>query len=98
MRGKGRHGAASAEAQVDILSPKTCTRCASSNVITPHMSSRVAAAGEGGARPGTPSGRRSVARRRRVRVALHRERLLVSYRTLVLINPHQTRRGGFAAS
>ena len=28
MRGKGRHGAASAEAQVDILSPKTCTRCA----------------------------------------------------------------------
>ena len=25
MRGKGRHGAASAEAQVDILSPKTCT-------------------------------------------------------------------------
>ena len=37
MRGKGRQRAASAEAQVDILGPKTCTRCASSNVITPHM-------------------------------------------------------------
>mmetsp|Transcript_12811 Transcript_12811/g.37374 ORF Transcript_12811/g.37374 Transcript_12811/m.37374 type:complete len:299 (-) Transcript_12811:1160-2056(-) len=43
------------------------------------MSSRVAAAGAGGARPGTPS-RPVAARRQRVRVALHRERLLAARR------------------
>ena len=70
MRGKGRHRAASAEAQVDILGPATRSRSASPGVITPRVS------GEAGAAP--PSG--SVARRRRVRVALHRERLLAARR------------------
>ena len=71
MRGKGRHRAASAEAQVDILGPATRSRSASPGVITPRVSS-----GETGAAP--PS--RSVARRRRVRVALHGERLLAARR------------------